>query len=142
MTDRIEYKFRKLGRELINNTQSSCSDKYLRLKKYDSLAKEMEELLEEDFKEQVIDLWEYDLDESYSRERERKLIKEGTKIDFICEYHHSSDKRSFLEENWDNIDDIINVLREYIKLLEVRDSAKSTKEIEKEIEDNERRKTL
>lgn len=132
MTERIEYKFRELGRKLINNTQASCSDKYLRLKKYDSLVEEMKELLKEDFKEQIIDLWEYDLDVSYSRERERKLIKEGTKIDFICEYHHSTDKRNFLEENWDNIDDIINVLREYIKVLEAGEQTRISKEIENE----------
>lgn len=84
-------------------------------------------LLEEDFKEQVIDLWDYSLTSDWSKEEERKLIKKGNKFNIIHNIY-SDDKKKFIEEHWNEVDKIISILQDYIKELKAEEAKEEAKE--------------
>lgn len=92
--------------------------------KINSLAKK---LLEEDFKEQVIDLWDCSLTSDWSKEAERKLIKKGNKFNIIHNIY-SDNKKKFIEEHWVEVDKIISILQDYIKKLEAEEAKEEAKE--------------
>lgn len=91
--------------------------------KINSLAKK---LLEEDFKEQVIDLWHFDFVTSYTKIQNREEMKRITKVEFVKEYYYSDEKKKLIEENWNKIDKIISILQDFIKELEKKEAKEVT----------------
>ena len=98
--------------------------------------KEANEMLEKNFREEVIDCFGGRYKNSYDCEIFRKefyKIKESKtyKVDFLTSNHlplYDYTKKEFLMENWDNFDRIIDVLDKYIQELEearIRRSQKS-----------------
>ena len=88
--------------------------------------KEANEMLEKNFREEVIDHFGGRYKDSYDCEGFRKefyKIKERKtyKVDFLTSNHlplYDYTKKEFLMENWDNFDKIIDVLDKYIQELE------------------------
>lgn len=105
--------------------------------------KEANEMLEKNFREEVIDYFggKYSYYYDYKSERKEfyKIKKSKTyKVDFIKLSFYDNSKKEFLMENWNNIDKIIDVLDKYIQELE--DDHKVYEETEKQEiteEDNE-----
>lgn len=105
--------------------------------------KEANEMLEKNFREEVIDYFggKYSYYYDYKSERKEfyKIKKSKTyKVDFIKLCFYDNSKKEFLMENWNNIDKIIDVLDKYIQELE--DDHKVYEETEKQEiteEDNE-----
>ena len=90
------------------------------------------ELLQEDFVEQVKDLWAWNFTNSYNAKENRKEFKErfsNNKIMFVSDWRYDDLKSKFLLENWNKIDEIINILNDFIQEIE-KDEAK-------EVESNE-----
>lgn len=83
-------------------------------------------LLEEDFKEQVIDLWHFDFVTSYTKIQNREEMKRITKVEFVKEYYYSDEKKKLIEENWNKIDQIISILQDFIKELEKKEAKEVT----------------
>lgn len=81
----------------------------------DEIKLQVKEILDEDFKEEVISKFKYYvLSKNYDAE-ERSVIKNATKCGFIYHFYgYDSSINDFLENNYDRIDEIINILREYI----------------------------
>ena len=88
--------------------------------------KEANEMLEKNFREEVIDHFGGRYKYAYDCEGFRKefyKIKESKtyKVDFLTSNHlplYDYSKKEFLMENWDNFDRIIDVLDKYIQELE------------------------
>lgn len=76
------------------------------------------ELAENIFKEQVIDLWDFDLTQSYSKDEYRQIVKKGIKVVFSRTFDYNSGQIHFIEKHWDKMDQIIKILQDYVKELE------------------------
>lgn len=84
----------------------------------DEIKLQVKEILDEDFKEEVRDkfkmlIWSKDYDD-----RERGAIKNATKCGFIKLFYGFDTLKNFLDENYDKIDEIINILKEYVDEIE------------------------
>lgn len=93
----------------------------------DDLDYEARDLLEEDFKDQVIDIWKVYFNYGSFKEAKRKEIKTISKNEFIKYWCSTIDEEKFLEEHWNELDKVISILQDYIKELEAEE-AKETKE--------------
>lgn len=83
-----------------------------------------QQLLEEDFKEQIIELWEWELERQYNAKDRRNVIKECTKFEFVCINRYDEKKEDFISKNWEKLDFIIETLRDYIKEIEEKEENK------------------
>lgn len=119
MTEELERKYK----DFVKRIKSSHVDEEYRI--------EAQALLNEDFKEQVISLYgQYFLKSSYAYEHNRQDIKEATKVEFIKVWFTQYDEsKDFLEKHWNEADEIISILKGYIKELETEE-AKETQENE------------
>lgn len=77
-----------------------------------------QEILDDKFKDEVRDKFKYYLEGSKYDCEHRKIIKEGTKCAFIEHFYAYYTFKDFLNKNYDKIDKIINILKEYVKELE------------------------
>lgn len=77
----------------------------------DILNNEGRSLLEEDFKQRTIELFKYQL--SYDAGIV-KAIKEKNKVGFISKIQFWEKLEKFINDNWDRLDDIIEILKNYI----------------------------
>ena len=107
--------------------------------------KEANEMLEKNFREEVIDLFGGRYRGSYNCEEFRQKfykIKESKtyKVDFLTSNHlplYDYSKKEFLMENWDNFDKIIDVLDKYIQELEEEQKLEEEKEKQESNEGSE-----
>lgn len=77
-----------------------------------------QEILDEEFKEEVRDKFKYYIDDKNYDDRNRSVIKNATKCGFIEHFYVYNNLKDFLDNNYDRIDEIINILKEYVKELE------------------------
>lgn len=88
----------------------------------DETLKELENeatvLLKANFKQKVIDKFHYSLTGSWSARENIKAIKEGILVKIIDKYSYESEIFDFLEEHFDRIREIVEILKIYIDELE------------------------
>ncbi len=89
-------------------------------------------LLHEDFVEQVKKLWAYSLNNSCYAKEDREKIKKFNKIDFVSNCKYSDEKSKFILENWDKLDEIIQILKDYIKEIEEAEEKEEAKEVKED----------
>lgn len=106
-------KYRELMKKLKDNFSNDVSDDE-RLRVYDNLAEKAMKLLNEDFIEQIRELWEYDLKDSWNEKENREKLKNISKCDFVHNCYHNSDKKEFIEKHWNDIDKVIKLLQDYV----------------------------
>lgn len=87
------------------------------------------ELLKEDLKEEVINKFGYFLNE---KELKEAILKKD-KVDFICYTVYRGSLKNFIKENWDRLDEIIDILKEHLE--EHSEDYKEEKKEEKENND-------
>lgn len=80
---------------------------------FEEVVKEANALLREEFKNNVLEVFQYIKDGYNSQIREAVL--EGDKMKFICECYYSTTKRKFVNENFGKLDEILSILKEYIE---------------------------
>ena len=98
--------------------------------------KEANEMLEKNFREEVIELfgirYNYYCDcEDYRKEFYEIKKSKTNKVDLLSSNHlplYNYRKKEFLMENWNNIDKIIDVLDKYIQELEEKQKLEEEKE--------------
>lgn len=115
----IIEKYRELAQKLKENFYNDVDDE--RLEVYDNIGDEAMTLLNEDFREQVRNLWEFDLTNSWSSKNNREKLKNVSKCEFVYENHYDENKNKFINEHWDEVDNIIKILQDYIKELEEKE---------------------
>lgn len=71
-------------------------------------------LLYEDFKEEVLETFDYMIHSSYNKNEHRKIILKGDKITFISDLY-GDDVKEFINNNFKKLDVIIEILQEEIK---------------------------
>ena len=84
----------------------------------DEIKLQVKEILDEDFKEEVISKFKYRICDKNYDGGGRKAIKDATMCGFIQHFYEYDNLKKFLDENYDKIDKIINILKEYVKELE------------------------
>lgn len=104
--------------------------------------KEANEMLEKNFREEVIDRFGGRYSYSYDCKNERKgfyeIKKSKTyKVDFIKLSFYDDSKKEFLMKNWNNIDKIIDALDKYIQELEEEEKLEEEKEKQENNEESE-----
>lgn len=107
--------------------------------------KEANEMLENNFREEVIGHFGWYYRYSYDFEGYRKGFYEikgrkTYKVDLLSSGHlplYDDSKKEFLMENWNNIDKIIDVLDKYIQELEEEEKLEEEKEKQENNEESE-----
>lgn len=105
--------------------------------KITELQEKAKELEKDIFRDSVIELFGFFYEKSpYSTryEQNREEIMEMTKSDFVDNYNYSKDKKEFMNKHWDKIDEIIEILQDYVHLLILEESEEDKKEEAKENE--------
>lgn len=105
--------------------------------KITELQEKAEELEKDIFRDSVIELFGCNYEKhSYSTnyERYREEIMKMIKSDFVSENNYSKDKKEFINKHWDKIDEIIEILQDYVRLLNLEESEEDKKEEAKENE--------
>ena len=84
----------------------------------DILNNEGRTLLEEDFEQRTIEIFKEKLkyDEGIV-----KAIKEKNKVVFISSIHYWENLEKFVNDNWERLDDIIEILENYINEKKISD---------------------
>lgn len=77
-------------------------------------------LLNQDFKEKVIEKFGWLLQNHWNYDEKRKVIKSLNKRAFVVSFSYEN-TNEFIEENWNRLDDIIYILLGYINELERRE---------------------
>lgn len=77
-----------------------------------------QEILDEKFKDEVRNKFKYRICDKNYDDGGRKAIKDATMCGFIQHFYEYDNLKKFLDENYDRIDKIRNILKEYIKELE------------------------
>lgn len=68
-----------------------------------------------DFNNQIKYLWSYDLADGWNvHENRKKYLKIQTPIQLVHEVYYDTTKSAFIQENWDDLPYIIEVLHDYI----------------------------
>ena len=104
--------------------------------------KEANEMLEKNFREEVIDCFGGNYSYYYDCKNERKEFykikgSKTYKVDFIKLSFYDNSKKEFLMKNWNNIDKIIDVLDKYIQELEEEQKLEEEKEKQESNEGSE-----
>lgn len=91
----------------------------------DELVNESQNILKtvkEEFRKNVIEAFSEYLEKSYyDCKRNRKFIKNVTsKVNFVNEFAYR--KRSFMENYWHKLPEIIDILKDYVKELEAKEA--------------------
>lgn len=73
---------------------------------------EAKKLLEKEFKEEVLKIFDYKL--KYNEDFRRTILVRD-KIGFICEIHYNFQYASFVNANFDKLDLIIEILKNHIE---------------------------
>lgn len=84
----------------------------------DILNNEGRTLLEEDFKQKIIEIFK---DKLKYDEVIVKAIKEKNKVAFISSIHFWERLEEFTNDNWERLDDIIEILENYINEKKISD---------------------
>lgn len=141
MTKEMQEKYRKLCTDLRVNGMLNEDNDSVRLKRYDEISHEAEKLANDDFEEQIIELWKYDLTLSPDYREERERINEYNRLKFVLYYGHkfeiNSDKFKFINDHWHQVDNIILILRNYIDSLNKMEHEEERK---RKIEEEKRKK--
>lgn len=69
------------------------------------------DLLEEDFKKEVLEMFEC----AFNQESFVNIIKENDKVNFVADCRYYEARAKFLNENWFEIDNILNILYKYME---------------------------
>lgn len=77
-----------------------------------------QEILDNKFKDEVRDKFKFLLNDKNYDESRRDVVMNKTKCAFIECFYSFECLQKFLDENYDKIDKIINILKEYVKELE------------------------
>lgn len=77
-----------------------------------------QEILDESLKEEVRDKFKYLLNDKNCDESRRDVVMNKTKCAFIECFYSFECLQNFLDENYDKIDKIISILREFIREFE------------------------
>lgn len=82
----------------------------------DILNNEGRTLLEEDFKQRTIEFFQdYITEDRYWYDLNlEKAIKEKNRVDFIHNVYYSERLKNFINDNWERLDEIIEILENYI----------------------------
>lgn len=82
----------------------------------DILNNEGRALLEEDFKQRTIEFFEdYITEDRYWYDLNlEKTIKEKNRVDFIHNVYYYEKIKNFINDNWERLDEIIEILENYI----------------------------
>lgn len=82
----------------------------------DILNNEGRTLLEEDFKQRTIEFFQdYITEDRYWYDLNlAKAIKEKNRVDFIHNVYYSERLKNFINDNWERLDEIIEILENYI----------------------------
>lgn len=90
----------------------------------DELVNKAQNLLKnfkEEFRKNVIDEFSYYLKESYDSKSTREFIKNVTsKVKFVDEFAYR--KGAFIEAYWDKLQEMIDILKDYVNELETQEA--------------------
>lgn len=75
-------------------------------------------ILNEEFKNEIRNNFKYFLIDKTYDNWHREIIKNGTKCGFIAHFYDYETFKKFLDDNYDRIDEIISILREYVDEIE------------------------
>lgn len=79
------------------------------------LKEEAQDLLEEYFQEEVLELWKYDIISTSSRD-----FKNISLLDFIKWHVYSEEKSKFVTKNWNRVPEIITIIQLEIERRETK----------------------
>lgn len=73
------------------------------------------------FKEEIINVFDFYLVETFSKEEYRKIVRARDVVGFYCNFGYYSNVKPFLAEHYNDVDYILDVLNEYIDELESKE---------------------
>lgn len=86
------------------------------------LLNKIQAIKDEKFKNNIIEIFHYELTNYTDGKENRKIVKSGNHIDFITQVvQYNTTLSQFVNEHWNEIDKIIAILQDYILHLEIEE---------------------
>lgn len=118
LVNEIEQKAIKLDSEIVTFNKKELLNRIQTIK-------------DEKFKNNIIEIFHYELTNYTDGKENRKIIKSGNHIDFITQIiQYNTTLSQFVNEHWNEIDKIIAILQDYILHLEIEEAKEEKGETE------------
>lgn len=105
----LTEKVKKYLNKIVNSSDQELGN-------FDEVRKGAKELLQDYFKEEIREQFRYDIKDMAGKNK--SIITEKNKCDFVQKVIWEGGQKVFVNDNWDKLDEIMDILKEEIEILE------------------------